>query len=591
MKTQVVGFIFLILISFTGVPHALAVCNSDAECGPCMGCVGNVCQAGPAVLCMEDIDCPVGQVCKVNPDNACLNMCIPVGGCQSDADCGQCQVCLGGVCVGNEGVMCFADGDCDAGYWCKVNAEDPCANSCIPDGGCNTDDDCGECKVCMGGECSGPGVACKSDGDCPFPKKCKINPDDVCNNMCTSGQGCVSSNDCGACQVCMDGECVDAGEVMCESDDDCMFGLVCKIDENNPCNNQCVQYKDCWENDDCGECKMCKSGSCTPSGPNQCKSDSDCPDDKVCQKNAEDPCQNTCVTGGVCDVDDDCGSCESCMGGECTPAGEIICADDGDCDGDMVCEIDVDDPCSSACVNPPPECEADDDCDGCMKCVNGECSGTGTVECTEDVHCGQDLVCHVDPDDQCANFCGEDVPECAVDDDCGPCEVCQDADCVNTGAVKCISDDDCEEGLVCDNDPDNPCVVTCVDPGASPDPEDITGEPEADAGEEPVNDAAVSADIAAQNDTDGSTGATGSGSGCSTGAPGSGWWLLLLLLGLAVLWEACKGRHMWASPHVGAYAPPTIAPQSSTKTMPTQATDRRAALWGNLRPRNPGPPA
>lgn len=528
-------FLAVALLSFA--PGANA-CDTDSDCGPCMSCVGNECVPGPVVLCMEDVDCPGGQKCSANPDNACLNMCIPIGGCDSDDECGQCQTCLGGVCTGNEGVACQQDGDCGAGYWCKVVAEDNCLNSCIPDGGCNTDEDCGECKVCMGGECIGPGVPCEVDGDCPFPKSCKVDPDNVCNNVCTSGQGCVASSDCGACQVCMDGECVEAGEVMCESDDDCFLGLVCKIDEDNPCNNQCVQYKDCWENEDCPECFMCKSGSCTPSGPNQCTVDGDCPDDKVCQVDNTDSCQNACITGGICDVDEDCGPCEACMGGECTPGGEIICTDDGDCDGDMVCEIDPEDPCSSACVAPPPDCETDDDCDACMSCVGGECTGTGAVECTEDVHCGEGQACYVDPDDQCNNLCGEDVPECQDDGDCGPCGACQDGDCVNTGAVECITDDDCDEGLVCDNDANNPCIVTCVDPDQTPDPEDITSEPGDDVGEEPVNDTAIQAEDGQQQ---ADTGATvteepsgGSSSGCNTGPAGPGAWLLLLLLGLSI---------------------------------------------------------
>jgi len=519
----VVTALFVLLLPV----RALAACGDGPDCGPCLVCTDGQCVGGPNVLCMDDDDCAGAQVCNANPDNACFNMCVAEGGCVEDAECEECQMCIGGACVGEAGVKCVSDNECGANKWCNVNAENPCMNMCLDLGACNIDQDCLECQLCVGGECLGTGLQCLDDDGCEGDKTCNIDPDDQCNNMCTTGMECEAAGDCGACQACMDGQCVDAGVILCEDDDDCKatLGTICKVDNDNPCNNQCVPYVDCFEDSDCENCEACLSGECKSKGPMECMSDNQCPPGKKCQVDAQDVCKNKCVSSGSCNVDDDCAKCELCMGGECVAAGEVMCESDDDCPEGETCDINPDDECQNACVPPAPDCEDDDDCGGCAVCLNGQCAGTGEVFCTEDEHCPGELVCHVDPEDPCKNTCAPLAPDCAVDDECGPCEACQNSMCTNIGEVLCTSDDDCGGNEVCGNAPDNPCIVTCVE--AVPEVDVTIGEEDIQAQPEDI----AAKDIGGNGGGDGDGG--GDSGGCSfaaTGSPLAVWLLVLALL-------------------------------------------------------------
>lgn len=101
-------------------------CTSDADCAgdagaaaldPYTNCLRGQCAVD---YCLDDTDCPVGQVCSCSSEfyggNACIhrNTCVPAN-CQVDGDCGP-----GGYCVPSTG-YCGAP----TGFYCN-KPTDPC---------------------------------------------------------------------------------------------------------------------------------------------------------------------------------------------------------------------------------------------------------------------------------------------------------------------------------------------------------------------------------------------------------------------------------------------------------------------------------
>jgi hypothetical protein len=121
-------------------------------------------------------------------------------------------------------------------------------------------------------------------------------------------------------------------------------------------------------------------------------------------------------------------------------------------------------------------CDADADCEVCQVCVNGECKGMGLIVCLEDGDCQEGEVCQVDPEAACKNQCVKQA-ECTADEDCGACSVCVNGECMGMGLVACFEDGDCQEGEVCQVDPDAACKNQCVEAPAG-DKADTTGTPD-----------------------------------------------------------------------------------------------------------------
>ena len=183
-----------------------------------------------------------------------------------------------------DGKSCGADGcggtcgDCGPGELCQLG-------TCVPEGGCETIDDCLP-RVCgADGECTD----CTDDADC-------------------AEAGLVCNED--------SGHCVD-----CVEDEDCPEGLICDAVY------LCVE---CLTADDCGPWDECVDNSCV--GPALCESSKDCADDEVCWKE-----EGICVE---CVEDADCEDGFRCTENVCEEI--LFCDSDKDCkDYDMVCDKDL----------------------------------------------------------------------------------------------------------------------------------------------------------------------------------------------------------------------------------------------------------
>lgn len=248
--------------------------------------------------------------------------------------------------------------------------------------------------------------------------------------------GCKTNDQCPKCSVCVNGECKGLGLIACTQDSDCGKGQMCKVDPDAPCANQCVPIEEdeCKTDADCPPCWACAEGECKATGFAICTQDSDCGDGKLCLVDPVAPCNNQCVAKEPgCTSDEDCGSCAVCVAGECKGLGLIVCTSDGDCLPGEGCSINKEDPCKNTCVAIGPECTSDSDCAVCAVCVAGECKGLGLIVCVTDSDCDAGLMCEVSPIADCYNACvpTEPIEDAGSSDDTGS----QDMGSNDTGSV------------------------------------------------------------------------------------------------------------------------------------------------------------
>jgi len=272
-------------------------------------------------------------------------------------------------------------------------------------------------------------------------------------------QVCNDNDDCPAGQVCVNGECRDAGGSECATDDQCPDGYVCK---DGFCRPEGSLPGSCDTSADCPAGYYCEGHQCYPCDEEselpeceeglQCETDQDCPPGFIC---VDGECQRACTPqtcqdlGAECGLVDngcgqaiDCGDCippdtcggaavenqcastDHCKGRECGPDG---CGGDcGECPDGLTCNV-ATGQCQEDCV--PQDCDQlGKDCgmvpDGC-----GEFNDCG--ECTPPETCGGGgvpNVCGCTPNcvgrecgpDGCEGSCGEcpEGSECTADGHC-----------------------------------------------------------------------------------------------------------------------------------------------------------------------------
>ena len=107
----------------------------------------------------------------------------PAGNCKTSTDCGTCEVCVSGNCMGMGLIECTQDSDCQVGQICHKGAQ-TCQNQCIAKGGCSSNADCAKCTFCVAGQCEGTGLSmCQTDADCGLSQFCQVGE---CGNLCVT---------------------------------------------------------------------------------------------------------------------------------------------------------------------------------------------------------------------------------------------------------------------------------------------------------------------------------------------------------------------------------------------------------------------
>lgn len=482
-----------------GSPVCLTVaqCCTSAECGHLTdpaACLAGICND---FSCGTQTVCGDGETCCLDGGNTC---------------CPPSQVCCGPTCCGTgleccerdvQGVSTFACYDADAEGACCFDNECPDNPATCEEGVCRTDQTCGLVTSCEGGEkcCEGDAQtagACRVESLCCIDSECPDDVDECLVGVCEI-DGCQQVTECGSNERCCRGNCL-VLEFCCD-DNDCEANARCR---NDSCvcmppylttiDGDCVQ---CHVDDEDGEtncrffgfdtqCVECISGICTPltdfgdtcelaNSGNQgycfgetglcvpclesgivCTDSLQCCGDVVC---AGTICGGTSTTPDPSCSGIACEPNEVCSAGECecpypfvvNNAGACVQCDSDDVYGDDNCEFfGLNNVCVD-CINGV--CSAQNDLgEGCQLAGSGDqgyclgntgfcvpCLNTGVL-CTSTNQC-----C----DDDCIDgYCGG-PPECRNDDDCGPCEFCEDRRCITGDCT--VFDGCCDETQFCDD--------------------------------------------------------------------------------------------------------------------------------------------
>ncbi|MFT3768517.1 MAG: hypothetical protein QM820_23980 [Minicystis sp.] len=448
-------------------------CDPDGKCGYANG--DGPCVPGNGAVCRSGACSPNGAVC------------IPVGGCAVDADCGAGEWCnteqfackpklpngttiptvaghnpaLDGTCSAPAGAAVCASAVCDAsdnqcGY---ANGDGPCtqANGAVVcrSGFCGTDGTCATPTACNAdADCKTATEYCDTGAHACAPKRPNGAPVPAVTGHTPALDGTCSTT--AASITCQSGVC-DASDDACgykNGDGPCTAanaGTVCRSSTCSPNGAVCIPSGGCAVDADCASSQWCNTQTftCTPKLPNGTSVPTVSGHTPVLDGKCTTGAGNAVCASGVCDTaDDKCGYKNG--DGPCTQAnGEVVCRS-GLCGPTGVCVA-------------LPDCTSDSDCDTATQFCDtgaGNCrlklsNGTpvpvvpghtpvldGTCTDTSAKIVCKSGVC--DPEDgQCGHAIGE-----------GPCDatngaiVCRSGQCAVTGpnqglCVECVADAQC----------------------------------------------------------------------------------------------------------------------------------------------------
>jgi len=218
------------------------ICETDDNiCNGIDICIAGVCTPQPGLVCDDGNDC-TDDPC--DPIEGCLPPVIDnTNSCDDNNVCTQTDVCVNGVCVGTDPLIC--------------DDMDPCTdNNCVPDSGCDfsvfNEDPCDDGDPCTGGDrCDGAGN-CVGFFLCNDANPCTV---DACTLL-----GCTNT------PVADDTPCSDGA--LCNGLETCQMGvctpgvpLICNANEGNPCiEDFCDNILGCQTKgpggmpDECGVC-------------------------------------------------------------------------------------------------------------------------------------------------------------------------------------------------------------------------------------------------------------------------------------------------------------------------------------------------
>jgi hypothetical protein len=394
-----------------------------------------------------------------------LTLCF-LGGCESDIQgksCSQDSECLrGSICQDDVCTTqaCDTIEDCTgSGRTCLVDL-----NQCSPKecGDLNAEGNilsCEEAQYCLTQgpyqfSCStiGENDSCTADQECNGHPNGSVCCNNTCSMTCNSSGGITAGTTAGETTWEMSGEM--SGEMAGE-----MAGIIGGTNagtmSTTPASlcSTCIIDSDCSELSPNAQCELLPNGESYCTRP--CDEANSCPGEYICLTMTNlcvprtyecvDCLKTPCTSGTFCDLDS----------GTCISPQPLCssCSEDAACIGDLVCA-----PIGSrkTCLNP---------------CNDGMC--TAGSSCVDNACIPDNQVC-----DACNGSCSDETPYCLNEE--ARCVACTATNpCINglncdlstntcveqTNPGSCLSDIDCEEGLLCFN---GGCVQCFQDTDCAP---------------------------------------------------------------------------------------------------------------------------
>ncbi len=400
------------------------------------GCVYTGCSAECGAACVSHTQCP--NYCATEDGPAVMWGSCDFGSCTCSYNKMPClqnqnNPCLDDVCVSGVCTYSYTTNTCNDNNLCTV--DDVCSNGLCS----GTQKNCDDSDVCTADSCdpaTGDCVHTNIQGCCYTSADCDDNnlcTDDVCN---TQNQ-CVNTNnndDCGTCAKCSSGSCI----ADLTQDDDCGFCEKCT--DKFTCGYQSTTE------DVKNECALedCSTGFCDGEGSCDLR-----PSNYVCREKA-----------GVCDIEDKCtGSSADCpadakSNSECRASSgicdlpEVCDGVNNDCPTDLVRSSSYICRDSGAC-NPAEYCDGSSkQCPVDLKSPDGtDCPGT-PGKCCSGI-CDNDGISNTDYHADCRSG-----PQCISPGSWGYISINEGSLC---GGYNCR---ECKLGL-CNNDEDSRCTGDC----------------------------------------------------------------------------------------------------------------------------------
>ena len=418
------------------------VCSDGDQCTYGESCFQGTCSGGAELNCNDANQCTADSC---NPDSGCQHSPVN-GGCNDGDSCTGPDACFDGQCAAGPPLNCDDNNQCTAD---NCDSALGCTHLYL-DQGCDDGNQCTMGDHCEGGLCLPSSMLGCDDG----------NPctDDSCNSQtgCLhthNNAACSDGNQCSSNDYCQDGTCQPGEELDCEDNNQCTEDVCNPLLGCLLTNNAGV----CDDVDPCTLQDKCSGGVCVGTTPKDCNDDNPCTDDKCIPMagcsydNNDNPCDdgNSCTTG------------DKCAAGSCQPGEPSSCEDGNVCTDDACVQ-------GEGCVHEPNDAGCDDlnECTTGDTCKQGQCSGTGSLECDDGKPCTKDICL---PGGGCLHEDAE--APCSDGDPCTVGDVCEAGECVSGPAPDCddgnpCTDDSCGADGACDHAPNqaacddgNPCTI------------------------------------------------------------------------------------------------------------------------------------
>ncbi len=426
-------------------------CTRDL-CSPDTGCYTvhrnnvpcddeNVCTINEQCVdgeCLADEENPENRL-NCDDFNPCsIDVCDPINGCDSSdfySDFTSCdlledetEVCMNGSCV----AFCLEDAHCDDGYSCTTDSCNTDTNTCVNE---RNDDVCPDDLFCNGSEICDP----THEETDPVTGCAPVEALDCDDNIICTVDECDEGLD----------ECLHTGiNSLCPASFQCIQAI---CDPSVGCRNEFLSGLSCNDNNPCTTGDVCEQGLCVGEPNLNCNDRNACTRDRCF---ADAGCSYEPMESGVsCDDDNFCTEYDVCDGAGTCGGVATDCSDTNPCTDDLACDPDI------GCLFTPlsgVDCGAPTSCYEGGLCINGECLGTGEMDCDDDDACTFD---YCEPGLDCVHE--RQAGACDDGNACTIADVCTESGCLGT-TITCDDDNDCTSDSC---DPEQGCVYSNLQDG------------------------------------------------------------------------------------------------------------------------------